>query len=137
MLEHNQAENGGAIVSINSNVYVSGNVTVAHNIANGNGGGVYLTDSELVCQDKSYFTLLHNTAARKGGGVHAISSFIKASSVLKAAKVYTAILNFTYNTAENGGGLSLEANARLVVLIKYEHGDIFLDVLSYTINQIQ
>ena len=127
MLEHNQAENGGAMVSIDSNIYMSGNVTV---VANGN-GGVYLTDSELICQEKSYFTLLHNTATHKGGGVHAISSFVKASSVLKAAKVDTAILNFTYNAAENGGGLSLEANARLIVL-KYGHGDFLSGhILTY------
>ena len=122
-LEHNYAENGGAILSIDSNLYVSGNVTVAHNMVSRNGGGVYLADSELICQDKSTFILLSNTAAHKGGGIHAISSSIKATSVLKPTQVDTAILNFTNNIAEKGGGLSLDANAKLVVL-KYEQGDI-------------
>ena len=50
-----------------------------------------------------------------------ISSFVNAVSVLQATKVDTAMLNITNNIAERGGGLSLEANAKLVVL-KYEYG---------------
>ena len=133
-LERNHAETGGAIVSVDSNIYVSGNITIAHNTANRNGGGVYLTDSELMCLDKSTFTLLNNTATHKGGGIHVISSFVMARSVLKATQIDTAILNFTNNVAENGGGLSLEANARLVVL-RYELGDILFGRTTFTYNQ--
>ena len=136
-LENNHAENGGAIFSIGSKLYVKGNVTVAHNTASRNGGGVYLTESELQCLNKSIFILLNNTATHKGGGLHAISSFIKAMSILKVTRVETATLNFTNNVAEKGGGLSLEANAKLVIL-KYEYGDIiygyyFTYRLSYTV----
>ena len=49
-LEHNHAENGGAIHSTDSKIYVNGNVTIAHNTATENGGGVYLSTSELNCQ---------------------------------------------------------------------------------------
>ena len=56
-LEYNHAENGGAIHSTESRLYVNGNVTIAHNIATGNGGGVYLSTSELNCQQESNFEL--------------------------------------------------------------------------------
>ena len=116
--EHNHAENGGTIFSIESKFYVTGNVSVVHNMANKNGGGFYLMDSELNCLDNSTFILLNNTAEHKGGGVHAISSSVKITSVLPSS----AMLDFINNTAERGGGLSLEAHARLAT-IKYLYAD--------------
>ncbi len=67
-LEHNHAENGGAIHSTESKLYVNGDVAIAHNTATGNGGGVYLSTSELNCQQKSTFILQNNTAEHRGGG---------------------------------------------------------------------
>ena len=120
-LEHNHAENGGAVLSIESRLYVNGDVTVAHNTASKSGGGVYLLNSELYCQRKSTFTLLNNTAEDEGGGIHAISSTVWATSSFKDHSYYSgAILYFTINTAEKGGGLSLEANAKLYIL-KHDH----------------
>ena len=104
------AENGGAIFFIESKFYAKGDVTVAHNMANKNGGGIYLIDSELKCLNNSTVILFNNTATHKGGGIDAISSSINTTSVLPSS----AILNFTNNIAERGGGLSLEANAKLV-----------------------
>ena len=121
-LEHNLAENGGAIHSTASKLYVNGDVTVAHNTATRNGGGVYLSTSELNCQQKSTFVLFNNTAAQKGGGLHAISSSIKATSDFIWKRywfigLYTGTrINFTKNAAIRGGGLSLEANAKLYIL---------------------
>ena len=106
--EHNHAENGGAIYLVESKLYMEGNVTISHNVVNKNGGGIYLIDSELICLN---IILFNNTATHKGGGIHAISS---TTSVLPSS----AILNFTNNIAERGGGLSLEANAKLVT-VKY------------------
>ena len=124
-LEHNHAENGGAIHSTESKLYVNGYVTIAHNTASGNGGGVYLSTSELNCQHKSTFEFFNNTAEHKGGGLHAISSSIKAiSSIPWPLYVYTgARINFTGNTAKRGGGLSLEANAKLYIL-KYSYSSV-------------
>ena len=121
-LEHNHAENGGAILSTDSKLYVNGNVTIAHNTATGNGGGVYLSTSELNCQQESTFTLYNNTAVSKGGGLHAISSSIKASSNLAyLPDLYKGTrIHFKNNEAKFGGGLSLEANAKLYIL-KYNH----------------
>ena len=57
-VEHNYAENGGAIRSTESKLYVNGNITMAHNTATRNGGGVYLSTSELNCQQKSVFGII-------------------------------------------------------------------------------
>jgi predicted outer membrane repeat protein len=118
-LKHNHAENGGAIHSTESKLYVNGNVTVVHNTATGNGGGVYLTTSELNCQQESTFVLWNNTASHKGGGLHAISSSIKAASSRTRSRYTGTRINITRNAAERGGGLSLEANAKVYIL-KYD-----------------
>ena len=120
---YNHAENGGAIHSTESKLYVNGDVTIAHNTATGNGGGVYLSTSELNCQQESTLILLNNIVSHKGGGLHAISSSIKAVSFNSGFRqyIYTgARINITGNAAERGGGLSLEANAKFYIL-KYEH----------------
>ena len=118
-LEHNLAENGGAILSTESKLYVNGDITIAHNTATRNGGGVYLSTSELNCQQKSTFVLFNNTAVHKGGGLHAISSSIKATSAYTRPQYIGTRIIFINNKAERGGGLSLEANAKLYVL-KYD-----------------
>ena len=119
-LEHNHAENGGAIHSTESKLYVNGYVTIAHNTATGNGGGVYLSNSELNCQQNSVIVLRINTASHKGGGLYAISSSIKAASYLAFPRYTGARINIIRNEAERGGGLSLEANAKLYIL-KYDY----------------
>ena len=124
-LEHNHAENGGAIHSTESRLYVNGDVTIAHNTATGNGGGVYLSTSELNCQRESYFELYGNIAVSKGGGLHAIGSSIKAASsfVGLSQNMYNytgAIIDISRNVAERGGGISLEANAKFYIL-KYDY----------------
>ena len=129
-LECNHAENGGAIHSTDSKLYVNGIITIAHNTATGNGGGIYLSNSELNCQQKGRSVLFNNTAALKGGGLHAISSTIKAISNLLEYENYNTQyktvfyigtrINFTKNAAKIGGALSLEANAKLYILKYYE-----------------
>ena len=131
IFEHNHAESGGAILSIDSKLNVKGNVTIAHNTAIRNGGGLYLSTSELNCQEQSTFVLYNNTAMSKGGGLHAISSLIKASSNIEYyingdhsnTEFYQYIgtrIYFTNNAAKFGGGLSLESNAKFNIL-KYNY----------------
>ena len=110
-LEHNRAENGGAIHSTENKLYVNGNVTIAHNTATRNGGGVYLSTSELKCPHQSTFVLQNNTAAHKGGGLHAISSSVRATSSTARFGYTGARMVFIGNSAERGGGLSLESTA--------------------------
>ena len=120
-LEYNHAENGGAIHATESKLFVNGNVTIAYNTATGNGGGVYLSTSELNCQRNSSLVLNDNRAMNKGGGLHAISSSIKGISSVFNQRSYDGIytgtnIAFTKNAAKFGGGLSLEANAKFYIL---------------------
>ena len=113
-VSHNHADNGGAIRSSESKVYVNANLTVTHNSANESGGGIYLYNSEMNCSDCS-LQLSHNTAKSRGGGIHAIASTIKLHS-----EYNTSFVVFTNNTAEKGGGLSMESNSKLYMLGGYE-----------------
>ena len=133
-IEHNSAEYGGAIHSTESKLYVNGNVSIAHNTATRNGGGVYLATSELNCQQMSTFVLFNNTAVHRGGGLHATSSSIKAISTFAINYYFQSpyidnnqylgtTIVFISNRAVKGGGLSLEANAKLYVL-KYNDREI-------------
>ena len=136
-LEHNHAENGGAIHSTESRLYVNGDVNIAHNTATGNGGGVYLSTSELYCRQKSTISLWNNTSSHKGGGIHAIGSPIKAASsnIDQLPFVYTgARINITGNSAERGGGLSLEANAKLYILKYYVNKYYGVNTATFTAN---
>ena len=122
-VSHNHAVNGGAIRSSESKVYVSlnGRLTVTHNSANESGGGIYLYNSEMNCSDCS-LQLSHNTAKSRGGGIHAIASTIKLYHVLST--IDTVV--FTNNSAEKGGGLSMESNSKLYML-----GDFFSPMQVY------
>ena len=136
-LEYNHAENGGAIHSTDSKLYVNGDVTIAHNTATGIGGGVYLSTSELNCQQESTLVFLNNIASHKGGGLHAISSSITAVSPIASRQYTGARINITGNAAERGGGLSLEANAKLYILkynILYIYHDEDTNTTTFAAN---
>ena len=110
IVSYNHAEYGGAIRSSESKVFVNGNLTITHNSANESGGGIYLYNSEMNCTDCNSLKLLHNTAKSRGGGIHAIASTIKLCYVHSIVRVTVV---FTNNTAEKGGGLSMESNSKL------------------------
>ena len=133
-LELNHAENGGAIYSSESKIYVNGNVTILHNTALRNGGGAYLSISELYCQRKSTFILFNNTAAERGGGLHAVSSSIKATSAFTWPQYTGTRIKFMNNSATRGGGLSLESNAILYVL-KY-NSITYYDIFHHNLKLI-
>ena len=126
-LTDNYAENGGAIHATDrSNVYVNGEMTIAYNMANNTGGGVYLDMSEIQCQSNSSLNISSNTATKKGGGVHAISSSISVigsftyyntSTDTDHVKKYDGSrLYVSDNEAEKGGGLCLETSSKLYIL---------------------
>ena len=125
-LKENRANKGGAIHSTESILYLYGDITVANNMAEKSGGGMYLYQSEPICQDHSNVKLLGNSASENGGGIHATSSFIYVqfsilhsthSAAVHSDYYYTgSFLNFTENRAAKGGGISLEAQAKLLIL---------------------
>lgn len=122
-LKDNYALSGGATFSTDSTLHINGNTMIAQNMATQNGGGMYLSNSEINLKQNSTLVIVSNTAAHKGGGVHAISSTIKTISAyiqdfLQGIPfLYTGTrLYFIRNTTERGGGLSIEGTARLYVL---------------------
>ena len=132
-LEHNHGENGGAIYAIESNLYVNTNVTIVNNTAAENGGGMYLYQSEFYCQQNYHLTLQGNEATVKAGGIHLVSSFV----ILSAPKLSMQAkwLEFTRNTAKEGGGLFLEANSKLYIL-QYYNPSFYRDHLSNLVYSI-
>ena len=112
---HNVAVSGGAIHATESRIDVNGELVVANNSALDNGGGIYLYRSDFNCRIGSAIEIIDNSARIEGGGIHAISSAIKITYV-RDSSTKRASLNFTGNRACNGGGVYLEANAKLMVL---------------------
>ena len=114
---HNAAVSGGAIHAVESTIDINFNSTlvVANNNASDSGGGVYLYRSDFNCKIGSAIKIIDNIAAIKGGGIHAISSAIKVTYT-RHSYFERSLLLFERNTANKGGGVSLEANAKLLVL---------------------
>ena len=139
--ECNHAENGGAILSIDSNIYVKGesNVFIAHNTALENGGGLHLSNSELDFQKDSKFVLFNNTAVGKGGGLHAVHTSIQSISASYNGKYTGTKLNLTGNVAKLGGGTSMETNTKLSILkynrIYYESPYNDANTIIFTANR--
>ena len=99
---------------------MNGTVTIVHNTASRNGGGVYT--SQLVNLTANRRAPLCSSiiyALEKGGGVHTISSSIKASLSFSDPKYTGTRINVIENSATRGGGLSLEANVKLYILKYY------------------
>ena len=111
----NVAVSGGAIHASESRIDVNGELVIANNTALDNGGGIYLYRSDFNCRIGSAIEIVGNYADFKGGGIHAISSAIKITYVRDFYPGRSS-LNFTRNNAGNGGGVYLEANAKLLIL---------------------
>ena len=116
--ENNSAENGGAINSAGSKIYVNEQVIIAYNKAYNSGGGIYLSySSEIQCKGNCHIALRNNTAGRTGGGIHLVSSHIDIMEVhfvsLRSIPEYRSMMHFYGNKAERGGGISFEASAAL------------------------
>ena len=109
LFSSNTAENGGAIHLTRSNMFVrKSEIHMAFNTATNTGGSIYLFKSELQCISICAMIIMSNNVTGKGGGIHAIGSTIS---------VYErSLLNFTENTAKEGGGLCLEVDSALYIL---------------------
>ena len=109
LFESNHAENGGAVHSIESNIFVDGRMTLVHNQALRNGGGIYLSQSELSCGQQGILNITSNAAINRGGGIYAIGSIVRSTTIDKSN------LMFLNNSAEAGGALYLGTNAKLYI----------------------
>ena len=131
----NHAANGGAIHATESKVYVLGHLSIGNNVAAKSGGGVYLYRSELNHMGESKLEISENSAMTKGGGVRAISSSIIATYNNEGSDNENTALTFVNNTASRGGGVYLEANAKIYVIkkgLRYT-----MSIQTYAINFIQ
>jgi predicted outer membrane repeat protein len=109
--DNNQADNGGAIHATESILNITGTTLVSQNSATRNGGGVYLSQSEIFCQPSSSFSLENNSASKQGGGMYAMASSIEVSIITNET-----LVNVVGNIASRGGGLAFSSNAKLYVL---------------------
>ena len=112
-LENNRRENGGAIYAAQSQLHVNAPIRIENNRATENGGGIYLYQTEIFCGQNCYLILVGNEAARRGGGIHAISSIIMLNAPRLAAQPLW--IEFTRNSAKEGGGILLESNAEIYI----------------------
>ena len=118
----NFAETGGAVHLTESTLYVNGQMIIANNTAMTNGGGVYLYQSEISCQQRGTLVISNNKANENGGAIFAVSSTIKVTT--RSYFVQGAYLEITSNSAKRGGGIFLQANAKIYVF----KTDTFQDV---------
>ena len=113
ILENNRAESGGAIYATDSQIFVRSDIVIATNEASQHGGGIYLYRSDLRCENGSV-SLKQNKAVKKGGGIYAISSSVQVF-FYRQSQHQQQSLNLVQNLASTGGGLHLEANAKLYI----------------------
>ena len=113
-LENNSLKVGGAILAIESRLYANSNISFSDNSAK-DGGALYLDNSNFICKEMCSF--VSNVASSKGGAIHAINSVIHVGyewHTLPQLMNTSTTISFINNTAKGmGGGLSLEANAKL------------------------
>ena len=133
-LADNFAQNGGALYAAESKLYVHKQTVMASNNATNSGGGIYLYQSEINCQDFCRLEILNNTAMEMGGGIQAISSSVKVYT--GESQITTSVVHFSRNLAKKGGGLCLEVNAKLYVLKPYS-SKRSLYALQFTSNMAE
>lgn len=131
-MTNNKAEKGGAIHAIQSKLHMFGKLILTSNIAKVSGGGVFLSQSEMTCEEGSRISLTGNSAYQTGGGIHAIGSFINIDfnvhpysypwdSATTHYEYLGSFFTVTENSALKGGGVYLEEGAKLYVLKKTEY----------------
>ena len=103
---NNRASDGGALLATESTITIYGETTIANNMANSSGGGISLKQSRLEIKGVCQFV---NNVAVRGGGIHASSSTI--------AVFQPGALQVTNNSAKFGGGIYLDVNPKLYILM--------------------
>ena len=104
---------GGAINAIESKLYIYSSAMYNQNIAK-NGGAMHLDHSYFICE--SNCTFIGNRAFTKGGAIHAIDSTITIGNewfTFQNTSTSPRLLLFMNNHADKGGGICLEAKAKV------------------------
>ena len=130
ILKNNQAVNGGAVLAIDSKLYVHAHrlkhgkhqkltptMEIINNTALDIGGGLYLYQSELSCLGQSNLKISGNFALNEGGGIYAISSIIIIFNKPKGDSDYeTNYMRISENIAMRGGGIYVELTTKFYIL---------------------
>jgi predicted outer membrane repeat protein len=112
-LSSNQARHGGAILATESKIMMYSNTMMFNNTATvSSGGAISLQQSDLEIKGDCNIS---SNYARRGGGIHAVSSTVAVHE--------PGTLQFSNNTAENGGGVYLKVEAKLYILKSRFHED--------------
>ena len=103
------------IVSIGSIWLNFTRLTIAFNRANYIGGGIYLDRSVLNSIMDSITNISCNSASSSGGGVYATNSLVVCTEYYRQVNIwpYQTLMFFTENSALKGGGLFVESAAQL------------------------
>ena len=104
-VKDNQADNGGAILVIESTLNKSGIIFISNNTAITAGGGIYAYQSVLMFRGNS--SISNNTALVSGGAIHAASASVEVSN---------GTFGICNNHAKQGGGIFLELSSHFYVL---------------------
>ena len=105
LLKNNKAQNGGAVLIIESQLYTEGMLTIASNTGTSTGGGIYAYLSQLNFVGKGLIQA--NEAVEKGGGIHAVGTAVVLSG--------KGSLQFIENSAAHGGGIFMEKNSKIYI----------------------
>ena len=107
-LSNNRGVLGGAISSVQSEIYINTEGVVITNNTATSGGGIFLRESTLFVNEP--LEIYHNTAHKDGGGIYAYSSKVEFQSVLMRDR-HGILLppntqsEIAHNIAKNGGGI--------------------------------
>ena len=102
---------GGAISMYESELNNTGELSIVNNSAK-SGGGVYLSRSDLICQNHCF--LSENVVEFKGGAIHAVaSSVIVGRKIGEEVGLQNSSLIISNNRAIRGGGLSLKSYSNI------------------------
>ena len=127
----NEARSGGAVHLGESHLTISGDYVVLFNNEAGDGGAVFVSESKLVINSNGQAKIYANSAAHHGGGLYLTRSELRVSGessnitrntasnqgggilVSNSSIIIEGAIHLVSNEAENGGGISLEKNAKL------------------------
>lgn len=94
-LTHNSASTGGAICAVESTIVSTGSVsplfsrlTIAFNMANHIGGGIYLHRSVLNSIRDSITNISSNSANSSGGGIYATNSLVICTEYYRQVNIW-------------------------------------------------
>ena len=105
-LSNNRGVFGGAISSVQSEIYINTEGVIITNNTATSGGGIFLRESTLFVNEP--LEIYHNTAHKDGGGIYAYSSKVEFQSVLMRDRddfPPNTQSEIAHNIAENGGGI--------------------------------